>query len=144
MVKILTKEQAEILLELSDKYLKTEDTAKDSVEVITVTQLAVVFWHYAPESDGNEITLPWFEFVIGVLAPKMFSSQLFKFNGIVSKCIMAPINKREDLMLSFKKFDSWIEKKQARKQEDTKNKLKEKDKRKQEKQLEDGIGVKDL
>lgn len=122
MLRVLTQSQAQILNILSNKYLKSEDITNDSIEVETITELAVVYWHYTAGNDqGKKITMPWFEFAISILTPAMFKSQPFKFNGIVSKCIM---NHEKDLMEEFMNFDQEVEAKEARKKEDQKNKEK--------------------
>ena len=120
MLRVLTQAKAEILHKLSNKYLKTEDTTQESLEVERITELAVVYWHYGVgNKEGKQITIPWFEFAISILAPVMFKSQQFKFNGIISKCI---IKRDKDLIEEFEAFDKAIEEKEARKSADKKNK----------------------
>ena len=123
MLRLLTESQAHTLKRLSDKYLQTEDTSEDSIEVVKITELTVLFWVYLAGADkGKEVVMPWFEFVVGILAPIMFKSQLFKFNGIISKCIMNSASTREDLLVAFEDFDTWLEDKKARKEADLKSK----------------------
>lgn len=119
MIRVLNKEEIDILKNLSIKYLQTEDLTQTSIEVELITELAVVYWVYQPGQEvGTKITIPWFEFALSILAPVMFRSKTFKFNGIISKCILRPPETQENLLKSFAAFDEELQKKQIRKKKD--------------------------